>query len=204
MESNSVAIVSGRPRRDMDRWFGGLARLSMAAEHGALLRPANSAEWEPARAGQSRQWMEGVRAVFQGFTERAPGSFIEEKEYALVWHYRRCPTRTSASCWRRELLATLEGHLAGTELHAISGRKIVEVRPTGCTRARPAGGLSSFAGRRISSSPRETIAPTKTCSRPWIADAWTVHIGAGQSCARLSLTGHWELLALLDRMANPR
>ena len=36
----------------------------------------------------SREWMRRVRPVLEHFVRRTPGSFIEEKEYALVWHYR--------------------------------------------------------------------------------------------------------------------
>ena len=33
-------------------------------------------------------WRETVRPLFQHYTERTPGSFIEEKEVNLTWHYR--------------------------------------------------------------------------------------------------------------------
>lgn len=33
-------------------------------------------------------WKETIRPLFQHYTERTPGSFIEEKEINLTWHYR--------------------------------------------------------------------------------------------------------------------
>ena len=33
-------------------------------------------------------WRETIRPLFQHYTERTPGSFIEEKEINLTWHYR--------------------------------------------------------------------------------------------------------------------
>ena len=27
--------------------------------------------------------------IFQNFTDRTPGTFVEEKESCLVWHYRK-------------------------------------------------------------------------------------------------------------------
>ena len=34
------------------------------------------------------EWKSGVRPILEHFVERTPGSLIEEKEFALVWHYR--------------------------------------------------------------------------------------------------------------------
>ena len=44
--ANIVALVSGRRRYDIDRWFGRIERLWLAAEHGASIRPPRSENWE--------------------------------------------------------------------------------------------------------------------------------------------------------------
>jgi trehalose 6-phosphate synthase/phosphatase len=60
--------------------------------------------------------------------ERVPGSLIEEKEFALVWHYRMAEPKFGG--WlATELVDMLEGMLAETELRAFRGNKIVEVKP---------------------------------------------------------------------------
>ncbi len=85
-------------------------------------------EWEPLRPDYSREWVDRVRPVLQHFVDRTRGSFIEEKEYSLVWHYRMSESRFSD--WlAQELVAMLEDMLAETELRAIRGQKIVEIRP---------------------------------------------------------------------------
>lgn len=33
-------------------------------------------------------WRKTIQPLFQHYTERTPGSFIEEKEVNLTWHYR--------------------------------------------------------------------------------------------------------------------
>ena len=85
---NSVMVISGRRRADLTEWFGDVPGLWLAAEHGSLIRPAGSAEWRQLRPQMSRDWMDRVIPVLEHFVERTPGSFIEEKEYSLVWHYR--------------------------------------------------------------------------------------------------------------------
>ena len=74
------------------------------------------------------KWKESVRPILQHFVDRTPGSLVEEKEFALVWHYRA--TEPEFGEWLgTELVAMLEGMLAETELRAYRGHKIVEVKP---------------------------------------------------------------------------
>ncbi len=198
---NSVIIISGRPRAELEEWFGELRGLWMAAEHGALLRPANSIHWEPLRADHTRQVLERVRPVLQHFVDRTPGSFIEEKEYSLVWHYRM--SESSFSDWlAQELVAMLEDMLAETELRAIRGRKIVEVRPgwlhKGAVAARleemcgPAEFTLALGDDRTDEDLFEVLGPA----------AWTVHVGAGRSRARYFLPGHSSVVAILHGIAS--
>jgi trehalose-6-phosphate synthase len=72
-------------------------------------------------------WKARVQPILEHFVDRSPGSFVEEKEYALVWHYRMSDPDFGE--WlANELLATLDELLAATELRAVRGRKSVEVR----------------------------------------------------------------------------
>jgi len=34
-------------------------------------------------------WKEEIRPILELYVDRTPGSFIEEKEFSLVWHYRK-------------------------------------------------------------------------------------------------------------------
>lgn len=200
VESNTVAIVSGRSRRYIAQWFDGIPGIWMALEHGALLRPPNSNEWEPVRPGQSREWMPGIRTVFQEFVNRAPGSFIEEKEYALVWHYRMAEPDLGDRL-ADELLATLEKMLAGTGLHTIPGRKIVEVRPAWVHKGTAGRRLIELCGPADFVLAAGDDRTDEDLFESMDGGAWTVHVGGGESCARLSLAGHDDLLALLGRLA---
>jgi trehalose 6-phosphate synthase/phosphatase len=198
---NSVIIISGRSRAQLQKWFGELRGLWMAAEHGALLRPADSAHWEPLRPDHSRNWLERVRPVLQHFVDRTPGSFIEEKEYSLVWHYRM--SESSFSDWlAQELVAMLEDMLAETELRATRGRKIVEVRPGWLHKGAVATRLEEMCG------PAEfTLALGDDRTDEDLFEAlgpacWTIHVGTGRSRARFSLPGHQSVIGILRGMAN--
>ena len=126
--ANMLVVMSGRRAQDLDRWFGAIEGMWLVAEHGAVLRPSRSSSWEPLRAQVSTDWKTTVTPILEHFVDRTPGSFIEEKEYALVWHYRRAEPEFGE--WlANELVSMLEAMLAETELRALRGHKIVEVRP---------------------------------------------------------------------------
>ena len=37
----------------------------------------------------NNNWKDNFIPIFQNFTDRTPGTFLEEKENCLVWHYRK-------------------------------------------------------------------------------------------------------------------
>ena len=63
----------------------------------------------------------------QMYTERTAGSFIEEKEEALAWHYRL--SEPDYGSWQANNLAfNLESLLQNLPLQCLMGKKVVEVR----------------------------------------------------------------------------
>lgn len=123
---NWVVVISGRRTTDLERWLGQVPRLGLASEHGCRWRLPGSSSWQGRPA--EMEWKSPIRPILQHFVDRTPGSFIEEKEFALVWHYRS--VEAEFGNWlATELVAMLEGMLAESELRAYRGNKIVEVKP---------------------------------------------------------------------------
>ena len=197
--ANCVAIVSGRRAGDLDRWFGHLRGLILAAEHGAKLRDPDGA-WTPLRDPASRDWKTEVRPILEHFVDRTPGSFVEEKEYSLVWHYRMAEPDFGE--WLAgELVALLESILAQTDLRAYRGRKTVEVKPTWANKG-------SFVTRLLEMCPgadfRFAAGDDRTDEDLFAAldaEAWTVRVGGGASRAAYTLPDVRAVRALLDRFA---
>jgi trehalose 6-phosphate synthase/phosphatase len=198
---NSVIILSGRKRADLERWLGGVPGLWIAAEHGALLRPAGAAQWEPLRPENPRRQLERVRPVLQHFVDRTPGSFIEDKEFSLVWHYRLSESRFSD--WLgQEMVAMLEDMLAETELRAIRGKKIVEVRPGWLHKgavARRFVELAGDSGFQLAAGDDRT---DEDMFEALDGKAWTIHVGGGRSRARFAVDAPADVLAILRGMAK--
>ena len=124
---NTVIIVSGRDRQTLDRWFGKL-KLGMIAEHGVWYKE-KSANWMMLKQLTS-DWKEQIRPILELHVDRTPGSRIEEKEFSLVWHYRKTDERLGE---RRasDLKERLIDIATPMNLSIQEGSKVVEVKNSG-------------------------------------------------------------------------
>jgi trehalose 6-phosphate synthase/phosphatase len=196
--ANTVALISGRSRSNLERWLGDIPDLWLAAEHGAVMRSPETGRWEIFRQDYAEGWKESVRPVLEHFVDRTPGSLIEEKEYSIVWHYRMSDPEFGE--WlANELVSNLEQMLAETELRAFRGRKIVEVKP-----------LWANKGEVLARLAADDAAPPTFCLAAGddrtdedlfarlTQEAWTIHVGSRRSRARYCLSNPQEVCALLD------
>ena len=130
-----------------------------------------------------------------------PGSFVEEKDFALVWHYRMADP-VFGEWLANELCANLEELLAETELRAIRGQKSVEIRLVWANKgelvARVEAGLPAVDFRLAVGDDRTDEDLFERLPQ----DAWTVHVGQGTSHARFCLSGPREVVAVLDELAR--
>ena len=124
---NELVIVSGRPRRDLEDWFGSLP-VAMVAEHGVWLRQ-RGAEWRMLKP-ISAEWKERVRPILQLYVDRLPGALLEEKDFSLGWHYRRADPE-QASVRAKELMDDLADYTRNIDVQVLEGKKVVEVRNSG-------------------------------------------------------------------------
>jgi trehalose 6-phosphate synthase/phosphatase len=85
-KGNTVVIISGRDKDILDEWFGKM-NLTLIAEHGVWVKSADS-EWQMTEPLDST-WKSTIRSALDFYVDRTPGSFIEEKNFSLVWHYRK-------------------------------------------------------------------------------------------------------------------
>lgn len=198
---NCVMLISGRKRADLERWFGDLPGLWLAAEHGALLRAPGAADWQPLRPDFSRHVLEQVLPVLQHFVDRTPGSLIEQKEYSIVWHYRMSEPQF-ADWLANELVAMLEDMLAETELRAFRGQKIIEVRPLWIHKGGVVGHLTQHCGPADFQFGIGDDRTDEDLFKVLDTGAWTVHVGEGRSRARFRLPSPAHVLDLLERMAT--
>jgi trehalose 6-phosphate synthase/phosphatase len=123
---NEVVIISGRDSTTLENWLAETG-VDMAAEHGMKYRLASEGEWKDVDELVSDEWKEKLRPVLEVYVDRTPGSALEEKGAALVWHYRRAEPEMG-SVRAKQLMDTLEGFVSNTSLHVLQGNKVVEVK----------------------------------------------------------------------------
>jgi trehalose 6-phosphate synthase/phosphatase len=133
---NSVIITSGRDRQTLEEWLGDL-NLGLVAEHGAWLRPLGQS-WQRAKMPQS-EWKSELLTVLEIYADRLPGSFVEDKEESVAWHYRLADPE-QAQLRASELVDHLLNLTAKTDLQIVQGSKVVEIRRAGVDK----GSAASF------------------------------------------------------------
>jgi trehalose 6-phosphate synthase/phosphatase len=177
-----VQIVSGRPRDTLDAWFGTLP-IGLWAEHGAWFRTAPAGEWESALTDACCDWMPEVRAVMEDFSASTPGAFVEDKDSSLAWHYRRA-ARGYGRAQARELRLVLSKALVDRPIEIIEGKRVLEVRSRGVSKAVVVQRLLS---RDAPPTAIVALGDDRTDEELFAAlppSAVTVHVGSGGSLAR--------------------
>jgi len=197
---NEIAIISGRDKSFLDRWFGDLP-LNLVAEHGASQRPAGQA-WENVW-NENDDWKKPFRRSMEMAVRRCPGSFIEEKRTSLVWHFRNAdPIYGLRSA--QELMENMESPLNEPgEFRILDGNHIVEVRPgeidKGSAALRLFGKLDqpfvlAIGDDRTDEDLFSVLPPS----------AYAVKVGRGGSRARYHLKDPGEVVRLLEYLVAPR
>ncbi|KAK4098511.1 glycosyltransferase family 20 protein [Parathielavia hyrcaniae] len=127
---NAVWIISGRDQEFLTQHLGHISQLGFSAEHGSFMRNPGSTEWENLAEKFDMGWQAEVLDVFQKYTDKVPGSFIERKRCALTWHYRQADPEQGIHMAREchKELETTVGRKWDVEVMA--GKANLEVRPT--------------------------------------------------------------------------
>jgi len=119
-----VYIISGRKKEDLENWFSDYD-VNLIAEHGFLYRQSGG-HWTEFDERADLSWMPQMEEILRHHTGMTPGSTLEKKASALVWHYRESDPEFGS--WKaRELVAQLTDMLSNLPVEIHHGRRIVEV-----------------------------------------------------------------------------
>ena len=123
-KKNKVVIISGRPYAHLQKWFGHLP-LDLVAEHG-VLQKKNGGQWQQTLKLDS-SWKNKLLPILQTYAERTPGSFVEEKDHSLAWHYRGAENDLG-NVRANELVGNVRYLIADLPLLILNGNKIIEIK----------------------------------------------------------------------------
>ena len=123
-KANEVVLISGRDYQKLDEWFGHTG-VDMISEHGAWKKLKNE-KWESIH-GLNDLWKEDIYPILNTYVERTPGAFIEEKNFSLVWHYRKAQ-KGLGELRSNELINNLMYLTKDRGLQLLPGNKVIEIK----------------------------------------------------------------------------
>lgn len=122
--TTQIVIISGRPHPTLEKWFGGKDYI-LVGEHGVWKKYPGE-EWK-SKSNLSVRWKPSIKRIMSKFTNRTAGSFIEEKEYSLAWHYRKAQSGLG-QLRAQELVDTMRYLIPHQGLQLLHGDKVIEVK----------------------------------------------------------------------------
>lgn len=192
---NRVVVISGRDRTTLSDWLSEFD-LEIVAEHGVWIKHRGQDFETPIKLDSS--WKEEIMSVLEDYVNRTPGSFVEKKDYSLVWHYRKVETGLG-EIRTRELASHLKYITNNKNLQVLEGDKVVEIKNMEVNKG---NGTRVFLDKY---DPEFILA----CGDDWTDEdtfralpesANSVKIGSGASAAKFSVNSYLEIRALLKEL----
>jgi trehalose 6-phosphate synthase/phosphatase len=196
-KGNRVVVISGREPRDLESFFNGVP-VEMAAGHGSWVKMKNE-KWEKAELF-STEWKEAIRPILESYSDRTPGSFIEEKEFSLAWHYRRCEPDLAA-LRVGELKDSLYSVIENMNIGLLDGNKVLEVKDSFVNKGIAASewlrgedyGFIFAVGDDYTDEDLFDVVPDK---------AYSIKVGMALSKAKYHVKGWRSLRTVLKKLAD--
>ena len=197
LSNTEVVLISGRKKEDLERWFEGLA-LNFICEHGLLIK-RRSKDWE-VTAVMPSEIKNRIKSIMEVYVDRLPRSFVEEKEFSVVFHYRNADPE-QANLRVAELVDELLGFTGTLDISLILGNKIVEVKPAGINKGTSANlFLKDNTFDFILAIGDDTTDEDLFLKLP--EEAITIKVGMGNSNAKYSLKSYADVRNFLGFLAS--
>ena len=194
--SNHVVIISGRKHETLEEWFSKLP-IDMIAEHGTWTKK-HEQDWVKI-SGLDNQWKQDIAPILETYVDRTPGSFIEEKSYSLVWHYRKVEEGLG-DLRANEIMNDLLFTIADRGLQMLPGSKVIEIKNIEVNKGKMA--LKWFEDKDYDYIMALGDDHTdEDIFKVLPSDAYSIKIGGNISAARFYLRDYREVRKLLRSLA---
>ncbi|RMF97470.1 MAG: bifunctional alpha,alpha-trehalose-phosphate synthase (UDP-forming)/trehalose-phosphatase [Candidatus Schekmanbacteria bacterium] len=194
-KKNMVVIMSGSEKTFLEDWFGKIKDVALVAENGSWIKGLDG-EWRVIKP-LTNDWKEQIVPILKLYSERLPGSFVEEKEYSASLYYRKADTELSL-IRAKELLDDLVEFTANLDVQISRGYKVIAVTNSGVNKGTAclhwikdkSYDFIFAAGDNWTDEELFKLMPFKATS---------IRIGIVQSYADYNLQSYEELLNLLKK-----
>ena len=148
----------------------------------------------------TNEWKTKILPILETYADRLPGSFVEEKEFSVVWHYRRANPELAA-IRAKELVDDLVNFTANIDVQVLLGSKIVEIRNTDVNKGSVGLQFTSkksfdfilAIGDDLTDEDLFKVLPKK---------AYSIKVGLTQTHAKFNVHDHLDVLQLLEHVAS--
>lgn len=131
---NEIVLISGRDKDIFGKWFGE-KKYTLIVEHGVWIRKPNQ-KWKMVEQ-MNNEWKDMIRPSIEFYVDRTPGTFIEEKNYSIAWHFRKADHDLGAQR-AIELKDELTSLTSNYNLDILEGNKVIEIKNSGINKGKAA------------------------------------------------------------------
>lgn len=194
---NKVVIISGRGRATLGEWMKEYP-IDLIAEHGVWYKRPNE-EWQQFQE-MDTSWHPEFLNILEIYVDRTPGSFIEKKDYSLVWHYRKVETGLG-EVRTRELTSRLKYISSEKDIQIMEGNKVIEIKNSNVSKGSAAaewlkqGSYDFYMACGDDRTDEDTF-------KAMPDSAYTIKIGSSSSAASYRVKNHEEIRKLLKSVVN--
>jgi trehalose 6-phosphate synthase/phosphatase len=178
--NNTLVLISGRDRNVLDSWFSDIEGINLVASHGLWMKHPGE-KWVMA-ANMGNEWKDSIRPIFELYADRMPGAIVEEKEFSLSLHYRRCnPDMVVAKL--NELKETLVSMIKSSSLMLQEGSKVLELKDSRVNKGTAVSHMLDHTSYDFLFGAGDDLTD-EDVFRAMPQTAYTVKVGLGRTAAR--------------------
>ncbi|MTI20164.1 trehalose-phosphatase, partial [Fulvivirga sp. RKSG066] len=136
------------------------------------------------------------------YVNKTPGSFIEEKDYSLVWHYRKVETGLG-ELRAREIISHLKYLAVNMNLQVLEGNKVVEIKNIEVNKGKAAHKWLQKIDPDFAIAIGDDWTDEDTF-KVMPASAYTIKVGDIHSVAKFSVVDYKQVRSLLSDLASKK
>ena len=195
-KNNHIVIISGRGRQFLEEWMKPYS-LDIVAEHGVWIKRMGKPFKTFIKINAS--WKKETMSLLERYVNRTPGSFVEEKDYSLVWHYRKVETGLG-EVRTRELTSHLKYMTANENLEVLEGDMIVEIKNSEINKGKAAQKLIEIYPEADFLLALGDDFTDEDTFKAMPEEAYTIKVGTSASEAKFSVNSYKEVRKLLNEI----
>jgi trehalose 6-phosphate synthase/phosphatase len=192
-----IYIISGRSYNDLDKLLGNIP-VRVIAEHGTIVK--ENGQWK-IQFHNNSLWKKAIFPALNQMTDVCPGSFTEEKNFSLAWHYRNIEPEIGYEC-SRKLINILKDLIHSYNLRILDGKKVVEILSTETGKGRAVEKLCHQDSYDFvlsigdDATDEEMFEYFLDCP-----DAYSIKVGEGKTLAKFKVNAISDVESLLKQLS---